>query len=127
PLPYPQTLQEVEVPVVSNSACSKEYATEGVTINSNMLCTGLLGVGGKDSCQGDSGGPVVIKRSSTWVQAGIVSFGIGCADRQFPGVNTRVSRYNNWVDEHVNHQPGLLSSSRVVLLTTTLSLILLST
>ncbi|KAL2078683.1 hypothetical protein ACEWY4_026368 [Coilia grayii] len=127
-LPYPQTLQEVEVPVVSNSDCRKAYSAANIAITPSMICTGLLGQGGKDSCQGDSGGPVVSKQGSAWVQAGIVSFGIGCANPRYPGVNTRVSHYRSWVTSHIsNHQPGFISggSSRTVLLTTSLSLILL--
>ncbi|XP_070704724.1 trypsin-like isoform X2 [Pempheris klunzingeri] len=46
-LPFPQTLQEVSVPVVSNSKCSEAYT--GI-ITSNMICAGL-DEGGKDSCQ----------------------------------------------------------------------------
>ncbi len=36
------------VPVVSNSNCDDAY---GGSITSNMICAGLLNVGGKDSCQ----------------------------------------------------------------------------
>ncbi len=35
------------IPVVSNSNCADAY---GGTITSNMICAGLLNVGGKDSC-----------------------------------------------------------------------------
>lgn len=47
-LPFPQTLQEVEVPVVGNRQCN---CLNGVgTVTDNMMCAGLL-AGGKDSCQ----------------------------------------------------------------------------
>ncbi len=36
------------IPVVSNSNCSDAY---GGSITSNMICAGLLNVGGKDSCE----------------------------------------------------------------------------
>uniref|UniRef100_A0A4W4DZ08 Zgc:112038 n=1 Tax=Electrophorus electricus TaxID=8005 RepID=A0A4W4DZ08_ELEEL len=65
------TLQQVEVPVVSNSDCANSYS-----ITSNMMCAGLA-QGGKDACQGDSGGPLVVKQGSFWIQGGIVSFGYG--------------------------------------------------
>ncbi|KAF5903774.1 mast cell tryptase-like, partial [Clarias magur] len=81
-LPSPQTLQEVKVPIVSNSDCAKSYAVD--TITNNMICAGLA-EGGKDSCQGDSGGPLVININGSWVQAGIVSFGNGCALPKYPG------------------------------------------
>lgn len=48
PLTSPQTLQEVDVPVVGNRQCSCLY--ENINITDNMICAGLL-EGGKDSCQ----------------------------------------------------------------------------
>ncbi|KAG7233728.1 hypothetical protein INR49_006649 [Caranx melampygus] len=111
PLPSPQRLQEVDVPIVSNSQCSDAYASNS-EITSNMICAGLLGEGGKDSCQGDSGGPMVVKDGSRWVQAGVVSFGIGCAEAEFPGVYARVSKYQSWINSQITtNQPGFLSPS----------------
>uniref|UniRef100_A0A3B3DIA5 Zgc:165423 n=1 Tax=Oryzias melastigma TaxID=30732 RepID=A0A3B3DIA5_ORYME len=79
-------LQEVNVPIVSNTQCNSAYG--GIT--NQMICAGLT-IGGKDSCQGDSGGPLVVKNRTRWVQAGVVSFGNGCAKPNFPGVYARVS------------------------------------
>jgi len=44
---------------------------------------------GKDSCNGDSGGALVLKKSGK--QAGIVSWGRGCAEKEHPGVYTNVA------------------------------------
>ncbi|XP_047214188.1 transmembrane protease serine 9-like isoform X1 [Girardinichthys multiradiatus] len=107
PLPSPQNLMEVEVPVVGNRRCKCSYGENGIT--DNMLCAGLL-EGGKDSCQGDSGGPMVSKQGGRWIQAGIVSFGEGCAEPDFPGVYTRVSQYENWINSVINtNQPGFIT------------------
>uniref|UniRef100_A0A3Q2T5C0 Peptidase S1 domain-containing protein n=1 Tax=Fundulus heteroclitus TaxID=8078 RepID=A0A3Q2T5C0_FUNHE len=95
PLPSPQNLMEVEVPVVGNSQCASSYGESSIT--DNMICAGLL-EGGKDSCQGDSGGPMVSKQGGRWIQAGIVSFGRGCALPDYPGVYTRVSQYESWIN-----------------------------
>lgn len=99
------TLQEVDVPIVSNDDCRSSYST----LTDNMICAGLTD-GGKDSCQGDSGGPLVSKNGSVWVQAGVVSFGIGCARPGFPGVYARVSEYQSWINSHITeNQPGYVN------------------
>ncbi|XP_075941272.1 trypsin-like [Anarhichas minor] len=104
-LPFPQRLQEVEVPVVSNAQCSAAYPT----LTSNMICAGL-DEGGRDSCQGDSGGPLVNQNGSRWILAGVVSFGRGCADAGFPGVYTRVSEYQSWINSQItSNQPGFVN------------------
>ncbi|XP_059413789.1 trypsin-like [Carassius carassius] len=99
----PDILQEVMIPIVSNSDCSNAYGSLAIT--SNMICAGLLNQGGKDSCQGDSGGPLVNRNNSLWIQSGIVSFGIGCADPKYPGVYTRVSQYQNWITSTIGSNP----------------------
>ncbi|XP_027897336.1 trypsin-like [Xiphophorus couchianus] len=100
PLPFPQTLQEVEIPVVSESQCSASHGS----ITGNMICAGLA-EGGRDSCQGDSGGPMVSNDGTRWVQSGIVSFGFECARPDYPGVYARVSRYQNWISEQIDADP----------------------
>uniref|UniRef100_A0A674MPX5 Zgc:100868 n=1 Tax=Takifugu rubripes TaxID=31033 RepID=A0A674MPX5_TAKRU len=106
PLPFPQNLMEVEVPIRGNRECNCNYGVGRIT--DNMVCAGLRS-GGKDSCQGDSGGPLVIKQNSRWIQAGIVSFGTGCAQPDTPGVYARVSQYKTWINSHItSNQPGFL-------------------
>lgn len=94
---FPAELQEVTVPVVNNATCNISY---GGDITSNMLCAGLS-TGGKDSCQGDSGGPLVVNVSGQTQLAGIVSWGIGCADPNYYGVYTRVSTIVSWVNSNM--------------------------
>ncbi|KAE8284274.1 Prostasin [Larimichthys crocea] len=105
-LPFPATLQEVEVPVVGNRQCN---CLNGVgTVSDNMICAGVL-AGGKDSCQGDSGGPMVNKQGPVWIQSGVVSFGFGCARPNLPGVYSRVSRYQSWINSHISSdRPGFV-------------------
>uniref|UniRef100_A0A3Q1K579 Peptidase S1 domain-containing protein n=1 Tax=Anabas testudineus TaxID=64144 RepID=A0A3Q1K579_ANATE len=105
-LPFPQALQEVEVPVVGNRQCNCLYGV--FTVTDNMICAGVL-AGGKGSCQGDSGGPMVSKQGSVWIQSGIVSFGLGCARPNLPGVYTRVSHYQSWIDSYIDlDKPGFV-------------------
>ena len=86
---------EVDVNVITNEECDKsdgEFGSYEGQITSNMLCAREEG-GGEDSCQGDSGGPLVIKgaNASEDVQVGVVSWGIGCASKDYRGVYARVS------------------------------------
>ncbi|XP_016102034.1 testisin [Sinocyclocheilus grahami] len=99
-LPAPQTLQEVEIPVVGNSQCTCQYEPAGGKITPLMICAGRAD---KGICQGDSGGPLQCKQGSVWVQAGITSFGtsLGCAKEGFPEVYSRVSEFHTWVAENV--------------------------
>jgi secreted trypsin-like serine protease len=91
-------LQEVAVPIVDSTRCQAGYSGTNVRITANMLCAGLT-QGGKDSCQGDSGGPLVVKGADgKWQQAGVVSFGIGCARPERFGVYTRVANYVPWIE-----------------------------
>ncbi|XP_037068897.1 uncharacterized protein LOC119090215 [Pollicipes pollicipes] len=46
----PPVVHHVSVPVVTNDACSANYAADNVKITSRMLCAGLA-AGGKDTCQ----------------------------------------------------------------------------
>uniref|UniRef100_A0AAQ6IV37 Peptidase S1 domain-containing protein n=1 Tax=Anabas testudineus TaxID=64144 RepID=A0AAQ6IV37_ANATE len=98
---------EVEVPIVGNRQCNCDYGVGSIT--NNMMCAGLS-AGGKDSCQGDSGGPMVSKQGSYWIQSGIVSFGDGCALPNFPGIYTRVSQYQSWINSMISsNQPGFIT------------------
>uniref|UniRef100_A0A4W4E5T0 Peptidase S1 domain-containing protein n=1 Tax=Electrophorus electricus TaxID=8005 RepID=A0A4W4E5T0_ELEEL len=107
-LPSPGYLQEVQVPIIGNRQC---FCLYGGGITGNMICAGAL-AGGKDPCNGDSGGPLVIKQGSVWIQAGIVSFGKaqGCAQANYPGAFTRVSQYQNWINQVItSNQPGFIT------------------
>lgn len=97
------TLQKVELPIVDLSTCNETY-DGGVT--EKMLCAGYP-EGGKDSCQGDSGGPLIVSDGMDgWKQAGIVSWGVGCARPDFYGVYTRVASYTEWIITTTNGEIG---------------------
>uniref|UniRef100_A0A452SYG8 tryptase n=1 Tax=Ursus maritimus TaxID=29073 RepID=A0A452SYG8_URSMA len=87
PLPHPQTLQKLEVPIIDSEICSRLYwrgAGQGA-ITEDMLCAGYL-EGRRDACLGDSGGPLMCQVEGTWLLAGIISWGEGCAERDRPGL-----------------------------------------
>jgi len=108
-------LLETQLYILSNESCERssgivggfdlfgyviggyEFSYRG-HITENMVCATDSG---EDSCQGDSGGPLVIRLSSGDVQIGVVSWGAGCAYKNFPGVYARVSAGYEWIREQV--------------------------
>lgn len=93
------TLRKVNVPTLTNASCRNKYGIYGIGISSKMICAGLNS-GGKDSCQGDSGGPLFVNIDGSRVQAGITSFGIGCARANLPGVYARTSALISFVKQY---------------------------
>eukprot|EP00096_Caligus_rogercresseyi_P013026 TRINITY_DN5687_c0_g1_i1.p1 TRINITY_DN5687_c0_g1~~TRINITY_DN5687_c0_g1_i1.p1 ORF type:complete len:602 (-),score=82.89 TRINITY_DN5687_c0_g1_i1:318-2123(-) len=99
----PNVLQYVSVPIVSNNKCESMFLKAGrnEAIPDIFLCAGYDD-GGRDSCQGDSGGPLVVKgQDGRYFLGGIISWGIGCAQPNLPGVCTRISRFRDWIVERV--------------------------
>jgi secreted trypsin-like serine protease len=120
----PSFLRDVVVKAISIEECNSASSYNGNVENEVMFCAGKNhqiipksnpftnsyrfsrnpkpGVegGGKDSCQGDSGGPIVKRVGNKHIQVGIVSWGYGCAQPEFPGVYSRVSSAYDWI-KHV--------------------------
>lgn len=110
---YPTVLQQVALDYKDHAKCQSIYGSSAIT--SNMICayeatpkatepddtgqTQYIGDPyGEDSCYGDSGGPLFLPESSgDWV-AGIVSFGDGCGNPDYPGVYTRIFKYVDWIE-----------------------------
>ncbi|CAL8124258.1 unnamed protein product [Orchesella dallaii] len=101
----PNTLQYVQVPIISNDKCRDMFLKSGRMehIPEIFLCAGYDN-GGRDSCQGDSGGPLqVVGSDKRYFLAGIISWGIGCAEPNMPGVCTRISKFTSWILNHVRN------------------------
>jgi secreted trypsin-like serine protease len=96
----PDILQEVDVPLISNADAQDAYEDENIT--ADQLGAGILGVGGVDSCQGDSGGPLTVQFGGGPRLGGVVSWGYGCADPDFPGMYARVSSFESWIRPRAN-------------------------
>ncbi len=96
--PGSNLLKQVSVPLVSLAQCNQAYQNQ---LTDNMICAGFA-AGGSDSCQGDSGGPLFVdNRQGGSAQIGVVSFGLGCALPNIPGVYTRVANYRAWIESFV--------------------------
>lgn len=102
------TLLQAEVRVTSTDQCNKNYSKLEISwlnIDEHFLCASDP-QGKRDACQGDSGGPLMWNKQlnashqdgpEKWYQLGLVSFGHGCANTQYPGVYTRISYYMPWI------------------------------
>uniref|UniRef100_A0A3B1KDV5 Transmembrane serine protease 3 n=1 Tax=Astyanax mexicanus TaxID=7994 RepID=A0A3B1KDV5_ASTMX len=93
------SLHSARVPLISAKACSQPEVYQGY-ISPGMICAGYL-EGGTDSCQGDSGGPLACEDSSVWKLVGATSWGQGCAERNKPGVYTRITQALTWIHQQM--------------------------
>merc|ERR1719512_113034 len=82
--------------------CRKTRLGEYFELHNSFVCAG--GVQGVDTCKGDGGAPLVCQQSQgSWYQAGIVSFGIGCAEKDVPAVYADVAFAACWIDQEVSN------------------------
>lgn len=47
--------------------------------------------------QGDGGGPLVCEDTGQWYQVGVVSFGLGCGEKDTPGIYTKLNVLEPWI------------------------------
>ncbi len=86
-------------------------ANAPVPVSENMICSGTF-EGGKTSCNGDSGGPlVVLLDDGTYIQAGVVSWGLtafsgrGCEETALFSAYTNISKFVPWLNQVILANP----------------------
>ncbi|CAF4904901.1 unnamed protein product [Pieris macdunnoughi] len=89
PITTGQTLNNVDLTVISNQECARTFAAFVV---SSTLC--VSGANGKSTCSGDGGSPLVVNDQLI----GLASFqsSSGC-QRNLPAGFTRITSYNTWI------------------------------
>ncbi|KAJ2952694.1 hypothetical protein O0L34_g7037 [Tuta absoluta] len=93
-----EQLRHVSIYTIDRQLCMDRYVDHPLPVTENMICAGILDVGGKDACQVDSGGPMYYNdAANTRILVGIVSWGQGCANASYPGLSTRVASYTDWI------------------------------
>uniref|UniRef100_A0A8C2YX56 trypsin n=1 Tax=Cyclopterus lumpus TaxID=8103 RepID=A0A8C2YX56_CYCLU len=90
-------LMEARVNLLADAVC-RQTDFYGNLISENMFCAGVPDWS-RDACEGDSGGPLVCEVGSRLFLFGVISWGDGCAKENRPGVYTRVTNYNGWIEE----------------------------
>ncbi|XP_075034919.1 serine protease 33-like [Mixophyes fleayi] len=119
-LAAPYTLQEVELPLINSSACDNMFSDGFMypleMVKDDMICAGYP-QGGKDGCQGDSGGPLSCRLGNSWILVGVVSWGVGCAEPNKPGVYTKVSSFAPWIQENAKLNDTVTSENNITVTT----------
>ena len=96
---YSDRLQYSAFTIQSDQLCANKSA--GFFVNSTVTFCAGDGKGGNDTCHGDSGGAFVreAKRGEDfrWVATGLISWGVGCAQKDKYGYYTRVYSFIDWI------------------------------
>ncbi|KAL0883557.1 hypothetical protein ABMA27_015711 [Loxostege sticticalis] len=93
-------LQSSTIKTVAMKLCKRTGLDRNAIDPPSMFCAGSFTQPSPDACQGDSGGPIVYDG----VLIGVVSWGLGCARGNFPGVYTRLSHpvIWDWVNGYIS-------------------------
>lgn len=89
---YSEILQMADVDIVADAECKKSYGE-------NRLSPAMLCAAGKDAdaCLGDAGGALVYEDKAV----GLISWGNGCGNSDFPGVYTNLVYFKEWIENEV--------------------------
>ena len=108
-------LKKIDLPMIERQKCTEMFRKtrlgKNYVLNETLICAG--GEEGKDSCTGDGGSPLVCPvpgNEGYFYQAGIVAWGIGCGEANFPGAYTNVAFFADWIAEQIQFN-GYNSSS----------------
>ncbi|XP_032686399.1 serine protease persephone-like [Odontomachus brunneus] len=101
---YQAELRKVNVPIVDHAECQTRLRStrlgQHFQLHGSFICAG--GEANRDTCRGDGGGPLTCQSATgQFLQAGIVSWGIGCGASNVPAAYTSVSQHRQWIDKQL--------------------------
>ncbi|XP_043482802.1 trypsin-1-like [Leptopilina heterotoma] len=95
--PGSDKLRAVSVPKVDLKKCQNIYSFGQMKLREGEICYGVNKRRDvRDKCQGDSGGALI---NSDKVEIGVVSWGVDCGTKGYPGVYTDVLYFRDWIKE----------------------------
>ncbi|XP_062132819.1 trypsin iota [Drosophila sulfurigaster albostrigata] len=93
---FASSLQVVQLNVIERNECaSAKYGYGWDFVGDEMICAAAPN---KDACTGDSGGPMVSEK----LLAGIIAWGYGCGQLNYPGVYVDVAVLRPWIIKTAN-------------------------
>jgi len=101
-------LQQVNLPVVSNSECDAlNWRSIHIHVRESMICGGDGGQTRRGGCHGDSGGPFVCNVGGKWELHGAVSHGSStCDSYKSYTVFSRISYLKGWIESQIGGGGG---------------------
>lgn len=103
---YSEVMKKVELPVVPRERCKLLFKATRLgwffQLHKSILCGG--GEEGVDVCKGDGGSPLACKLDDQYVQAGIVSWGLGCGDKDVPAGYTKITKFIDWIETNLSKE-----------------------
>jgi len=99
---YSSILRKAHINLVPSDQCQhllrKRISDPAFVLDPSFVCAG--GELGKDACTGDAGGPLSCpNKDGQQILTGLVSWGIGCGEKDVPGVYTDIRHLPNlnWI------------------------------
>ena len=106
---YPYILRKAKLQLTDAGQCQESlrlHTGQAYAITARMLCASSL-TSAADACTGDSGGPLLYWHPDlgTWIQIGVISWGIGCAVPELPGVYANLHPLASWIRDAMASSP----------------------